>query len=88
MNNNQMPYGWNPNMGGNPMMPWPNNNQGNCNCSNDIRNLEGRINRIERQLRRLEERVSRMDANYPTATPYNDSNYGSSNNYSQGYNMM
>ncbi len=85
MNNFQPPYGWNPNMGQNPMAPWPNNNQGNCNCSNEVKNLEGRISRMERQLRRLEERVNRIDQSYPSATHYND-NYNS--NYSQGYNMM
>lgn len=90
MNNNQMPYGWNPHFpGGHPGMP-PFPPQGNnCNCVQDIRNLEGRVSRMERQIRRLEDRVARIEATYPIPTPFKDNNnYGPNSNYSSDYNMM
>lgn len=84
MNQNGMPYGWNPNlMGGMPPF-FP---QGNCNCKDDIRNLEGKINRLERTVRRLEDRVSRIEQVVNAPTPYQqDTPYQS--NYTSGYNMM
>lgn len=87
--NNQTPYGWNPNfpIGPGPVMPFP--PQGNCNCEGMIKNLEGKITKLERQVKRLEDRVSRIESMYQVPTPYSDNNnFGTSNNYSSGYNMM
>lgn len=85
MNQNQVPFGWNPNLIGG-MPPFP-GQPGNCNCKEDIRNLEGRINRLERTVRRLEDRVSRIEQVVNAPTPYNQETPYQSN-YTNGYNMM
>lgn len=54
--NNQMPYGFmQPQFGGGQ-------NQ-NCQCNNQLRAVNERIQNLERQMRRLERRVSNLENN-------------------------
>lgn len=73
--NNQVPYQFMPNWQGNPNFPgnWP-NQPGRCNCTEQLRQIDNRINRLERQVRRLENRVSRLSGGFPIPLSANDDN--------------
>lgn len=75
--NNQMPFmpNWqNPNFPGN----WP-NQQGRCNCREQLNQVDNRLNSLERQVRRLENRVSRLERGFPVPLTANasDQDFGS-----------
>lgn len=81
MNNNQMPYGYNPNFPPPIAPPWQNGNNNSCQCTNEIRNLEGKIAKLDRQVRRVEDRLVRLEGSL--IEPRN--NFPS---YSEGYNIV
>ena len=71
MNNNKMPYGFG---------PGPFNN--NCNCNNEINELQQRINHLENRINRLENMVysSNYNNNYGNPSFLNSEN----RNYTTG----
>ncbi|MBR4672639.1 MAG: hypothetical protein IKO78_05535 [Bacilli bacterium] len=66
--NNQMPYGFMPNF-----MPGMNDDR-------ELRMMNERIDRIEKQVKKLEKKISMLEGNFPQ--PYNPNFSGMSNNYS------
>lgn len=66
--NNQMPYGFMPQM--------------NMNQNNEIRILNERVETLEKKVRKLEKKVAMLDNNYPM--PYANNNFNTQeypNNY-------
>ena len=81
--NNQMPYGFYPNMYNISDMPEMFNEEDRqCRCRGEIINLSRRITQLEKEQRRIEERIRRLENFRPTSTQFD------SNNYSSDYNMM
>lgn len=56
--NEQTPFGFFP---GNPGGSFPNQNQ-QCHCTREIRNINNRLSNMERQINSLERRVRRLES--------------------------
>ena len=56
-NQNQTPFGFFPPFGGNQNQPQQ------CQCNNQIRNVNERLDNIERQIRRLDRRITTIENN-------------------------
>ena len=65
--NEQMPFGFFP---GNPGSNFQ--NQSNCQCSRELRNINNRISNIEQQINRLERRIRRLEFNNRVDLPCPD----------------
>ena len=74
--NEQMPFGFFP---GNPGSNFQ--NQSNCQCSRELRNINNRISNIEQQINRLERRIRRLEFNN-RPTPYGVNSIGTDFNSS------
>ncbi len=78
--NNQMPYGFI------PQMPPQNPNNQQCKCTMELRRVNDRIDNLERQLRRLERRVNTLENNnYPYPRPMPISNVPNNDQLSNNY---
>lgn len=56
--NNQIPYGYMPQFQGQ-----------NCQCNNQMKNINERIETLERQIRKLERKVNTIENNMPPLRP-------------------